>query len=506
MGVKATETVTVYYRGEGLLAERGAFLSEVIHGEKPCGGRGKCGKCKVIVTGDLSPVTDTERAFLSDAELLRGVRLSCLTRVMGDCRVFPLVEREDAKILTAAEGARYTLFPTFRCYGVAIDVGTTTVVGRLYDTHGVCLSADAVLNPQSEWGADVISRIEASMRGAREALAKAIRAAINRMLSALAERAGISSHEIDRAVITGNTVMLSLLSKEDVTPFSHAPFTAERLFDEAVCAKDLWLDALLPETPIVFPPCISAFVGADLVCAALAVGMAELKSSVLLVDIGTNGEMALLSGDRLTVCSTAAGPAFEGVGISMGMRGGEGAIDRVEIVNGALKPHVIGGKAARGICGSGLVDAVACLLDIEELEDTGYLSTDPFMLAPLVALTGRDVREVQLAKSAICAGVETLLLRCGVTAEDLSAVYIAGGFGAYLDMHNAARIGLLPRAVARAATVVGNAALEGASMLLCDRTAGEKATMMAKNAVTLSLATDASFAERYMMGMIFCSE
>ena len=506
MDVKASETVTVQYRGETLKAERGALLSEVVRGEKPCGGRGKCGKCKMTVTGELSPVTDAERALLSDAELLRGVRLSCLTRVMGDCRAFSHEDEEDAKILTAAKGARYALAPTFRRYGVAIDIGTTTVACRLYDTSGVCLASDAVLNPQSAWGADVISRIEASMRGEREALATAIREALNHMLLTLAERAGVDAHAIDRVVITGNTAMLSLLTREDVTPFSHAPFLPNRLFGETLSAEDLSLDALCGETPIDLPPCISAFVGADVLCAALATDMTGGEGKALLLDIGTNGEMALLRGGRLTVCSTAAGPAFEGVGISMGMRGGEGAIDRVEIVNGALKPHVIGGKAARGICGSGLVDAVACLLDVEELEDTGYLSTDPVYLTPTVTLALRDIREVQMAKSAICAGVETLLLRCGVTAEELSAVYIAGGFGTYLDMHNAARIGLLPRAVARAATAVGNAALEGASMLLLDASAKVRAFDAARTAVTLPLATDAYFSERYMMGMLFDGE
>ena len=500
------EQATVIYREKAVKARVGDTLSEVLHGEKPCGGRGKCGKCRMIVTGEVSPVTDSERKFVSDEELRRGVRLSCMTRVMGDCRALPLAEHEDAKILTAAKGAVYTVNPTFHRYGAAIDVGTTTVVGRLYDTSGVCLSSDAVLNPQSEWGADVISRIEASMRGEREALAEAIRAAISCMLITLAERAGISSHEIDRAVITGNTVMLSLLSGEDVTLFSHAPFLPRRLFGETIYADALALDALLPKTPIYLPPCISAFVGADVLCAALAVGMTEKEGKMLLLDIGTNGEMALLSHSRLTVCSTAAGPAFEGVGISMGMRGGEGAIDRVEIVNGAPVAHVIGGGAARGICGSGLVDAVACLLDTEELEETGYLLTDPVYLTPTVSLVGRDIREVQLAKSAICAGIETLLERCRVQAKELTAVYIAGGFGTYLHMRNAERIGLLPKEIARAATAVGNAALEGAAMLLLNAFAEKRAVETARRAETLSLATDASFAERYMMGMMFSAE
>jgi uncharacterized 2Fe-2S/4Fe-4S cluster protein (DUF4445 family) len=208
------ETSMVAFRGEVLTAKVGDTLSVVIHGEKPCGGHGKCGKCKVIVTGDASPVTDAERECLSDEALARGVRLACMTKVTGDCRVFSVDEATEARILTEAQSAVYTVDPTFCNYGVAIDVGTTTLVGRLYNDKGECLTEEAVLNPQSEWGADVISRIEASMRGAREALAEAIRAAINRMLTALAERAGISSYEIDRAVITGNTVMLSLLCSE----------------------------------------------------------------------------------------------------------------------------------------------------------------------------------------------------------------------------------------------------------------------------------------------------
>ena len=321
------------------------------------------------------------------------------------------------------------------------------------------------------------------------------------MITELAVSANISPLQIDALCITGNTVMLSLLTRQSVEPFSKAPFSAERLFNESLTAKELDLSVLSPTTQIYIPPCISAFIGADAVCAIIATGLCS-QGTAMLADIGTNGEMALWHNGKLTVCSTAAGPAFEGVGISQGMRGSDGAIDRVRIVNGSLDVHVLGNTNAKGICGSGLVDAAACMLELEILDDSGYLEDDPFALCSSVSLTAKDIRMLQLAKSAICAGLLTLMSEQQIKDTDVSTLYVAGGFGNYLNKLSASRIGLLPRHLATRTVAVGNAALSGAAALLLSTSMREEAKKLAKHATILDLAKNKSFANSFMSGML----
>lgn len=497
----------ILYQGKILEAEEGALLSTVLSGEKPCGGHGKCGKCKVIAHGALSPLSESEHRLLSTAEQARGVRLACCTRIIGDCEVLRLDEDqshpEHARILDEGQEISVALHPSFLHYGASIDIGTTTLAARLYDTKGRLLASASTLNPQSTWGADVVSRIEASLNGATEALADAIRKAIDSLLEALSQKANIPTREIDGVVLTGNTVMLYLLTSSSPHALSRAPFKADRLFGEMLTAKKLSLHTLSPDTVVYLPPCISAFVGADMVCAILAARLCDSSTPRMLADIGTNGEMALWHENHLTVCSTAAGPAFEGVGISMGMRAADGAVDKVFTVNGSLYTHVVGNDTPRGICGSGLVDAIAALLDMEVLDEGGYLESDPFPLAPPVTLTGKDVRMVQLAKSAICAGLETLLQSASLSPERVDTLHVAGGFGSYLDPRSAKRIGLLPSALADRFETVGNAALSGASMLLLNDQLRTEAQWIAENASLLELSTSPVFSEHYMMGMLF---
>ena len=497
-----SEFIKVVVNGEPRPARIGSPLSEIIAGEKPCGGHGKCGKCKVLASDKLSPPSDAELKLLTKDELAGGIRLSCCTFAEGDCEVKSLESAASAQIVTGGKQVGFELNPTFENYGAAIDIGTTTLAARLYDAKGNLLAETSRLNPQSEFGADVISRIEAALGGSGEALADSIRGAIGDILNQLASSAKIDTQKIDSVVITGNTVMLSLLTLEDTEPFSHAPFAAKRLFGEVLNAIELDFSCLSPEAKIHLPPCISAFVGADTVCALLATGLTECDAAML-VDIGTNGEMAVWHNNSLTVCSTAAGPAFEGVGISMGMRGAAGAIDKVSLSGEKLESHVIGGGEAMGICGSGLVDAAACMLDSEILDESGALDDDPFALKDSVSITGRDVRMLQLAKSAICAGLLTLIESAGLEPEDVATLYIAGGFGNYLNKESAAKIGLLPRFLAENSETVGNAALSGASMLLLDSGLKEKAKNMADQAQVLDLSTNKSFSEQYMLGMIF---
>lgn len=276
----------------------------------------------------------------------------------------------------------------------------------------------------------------------------------------------------------------------------------KRLFGETFTATELSLCALQQDTQIYIPPCISAFVGADITCAILATDLCQ-KNTAMLADIGTNGEMALWNNGKLTVCSTAAGPAFEGVGISMGMQGVTGAIDKVILKDGKLIAHVIGNKEPIGICGSGLIDAVACLIDMEETDETGHLINDETIITPHVKLTQKDIRMLQLAKSAICAGMLTLTESVGLNPSDIDRLYIAGGFGNYLNKDNAVKLGLLPKSLAAVSDTVGNAAIGGATMILLNSKIKTVAQTVARNAIVLDLSTNSAFSEHYMMGMLF---
>ena len=507
---KNTVTVIVTLNGTAYSCPSGITLGDFMqshgHGNMPCGGHGKCGKCRVTVAGEVSPPAEDEKRVLTAEELAQGIRLACRTTVLGDCTV-TTAEQGRGQIVTegafpfSMQGAR--LNPSWGGYGVAIDIGTTTLAARLYDREGKRLSEASRLNPQSAWGADVISRMEAAMAGNAGKMAQLTRRTLNDMLEELGRAADVETADIFSVVITGNTVMLHLLTETDVEPLTHAPFEAKRLFGELLEARELDLTALLPDAVVYLPPCIAAFVGADTVTATLASDMREIPETALLCDIGTNGEMVLWHENTLYACSTAAGPAFEGAGISMGMGGRTGAVDRVWVTDGRIEAHVIGEADPVGVCGSGLVDAVAALLDTEALDETGFLEDDPAVITSPVEITQEDIRAVQLAKSAIHAGMRTLIHTAGLGCDEVATLYIAGGFGSYLDVRNAGKIGLLPEELTDRVTVLGNAALTGAAMLLlCDdlRAACER---LARETRIVELATNPVFVNEYMERMMF---
>lgn len=467
----------------------GTLLSDLLPGHAhPCGGKGICGKCKVRVQGKVSPLSATEQRHLTPLEVADGIRLACQTTVHGDCQV----ERWDTMPLAICMEGGHVLTcvnPNFAHYGVSVDVGTTTLAARLYAADGTLLAELGAPNPQTAFGADVVSRVEAVLQGKGEAITETIRAGLCRLLTDLTALAGLTPHAIEELVIAGNTVMLTLLSGGEVTPFAKAPFVSASLFGETVSAASLGL-ICCPNASVYLTPCASAFVGGDAVAALMAT---DLKNKELLLDIGTNGEIVLNTAGKLYACSTAAGPAFEGVGISCGMVAAPGAIDRVELVNGTLYPHVIGGGAAAGICGSGLVDALACLALLGE--------DGPVTLAPGITLAIEDIQALLLSKSAIRSGVETLLQTVGIQAEEIAGMAIAGGFGHYLNMGNAVRIGLLPAIGKDRIRTVGNAALAGASQLLLDATRRATAQELANSIRVVDLANNPYFAQRLIENM-----
>lgn len=450
----------------------------------PCGGRGTCGKCRVRVSGAVSPAGPEELEHLTEQERTEGVRLACRSYATGDCTIYFSTDRGQIQGVTEGSAARFTADTGQAGYGAAVDIGTTTVAAYLYSLRdGVCKKAVCRENVQTAYGADVIARIEYASRGGLAELSEKIREQISDIIKTE------FALPIQKLVITGNTTMLHLLAGLDPQSLAVAPFTPVSLFGK-------WRDN------VYLPRCVSAYVGADITCAILASGMCGGRAA-LLVDIGTNGEMALWHEGRLLCCSTAAGPAFEGALISQGMSALPGAISRVWTEAGTLRYETVAGAAPAGICGSGLVDAAACMLELGAMDETGYLEEDFPIGDSGVKITAQDVRQLQLAKSAIRAGLETLLAESGLSTEQIEHFYIAGGFGKYIDLENAAKIGLISPSLTGKASALGNAAGAGASMILLSADALAESERIAQMAEVAELSNSPIFMEKYMEYMMF---
>lgn len=456
----------------------------------PCGGRGVCGKCAVTLTGDVSAP--------NDAETHAGARLTCQAMLFGDAQVTLPEVKGDSRIETDGEARVDSLRPLPKTLGAAVDIGTTTLALRLYDPKtGRCAGEAASLNPQRSVAADVMGRIGAALAGAGEKLRRQVLDGVDSLIAQACAKAERNPSDVDALVVAGNTTMLYLLTGKSPEALSHAPFEADCLFDETA---PLW------GGEAYLPPCMNAFVGADITCAVLASGLCDHTQTALLCDIGTNGEIALWKDGRLYVASTAAGPAYEGAGISCGSGSVPGAIDRVWIRDANIAVHALDDARPASLCGSGLIDAVAAFLELGWVDETGRAETEALPLAGNVALLPKDIRALQLAKAAIAAGVDTLMEHAGVSESEIGAFYIAGGFGSHLNVQSAARIGLIPSSLTDRVRVLGNAALAGASMMLLDKTKMERARAIARRAVHVPLGGNPRFSERYMEQMMFPEE
>ncbi len=448
----------------------------------PCGGNGRCAKCAVRVNGSVSEP--------NLSELTAGVRLSCQIRLLGDAEVWLPDERAMQHIQLTGVSHVGSLFPLGKKYGAAVDIGTTTLAMKLFDLHqGNCISSCAMENPQRTVSSDVMGRIQAAISGEADELRRQIRSAIEDMRNQTCREAAIRPDQMDALVITGNTTMLYLLTGQNPSSLAAAPFCANRLFDEFHDAEGI---------KTYFPPCIHAFVGADITCAILASGMCGSKKTSMLCDIGTNGEIALWKDGKLYVTSTAAGPAFEGAGISCGCGSIAGAIDQVWVKNGKICVHTIGDGGRVGLCGSGLLDAIAAGMELEQIDESGSLETDTFEVAEEVVLLQRDIRSVQLAKAAIAAGIETLLHYAEVNTGEIETLYIAGGFGSHLNISSAVKIGLIPESLSAKVSVIGNGALAGAGELLLNQNSIARIRQIASAAVHVNLGGNAVFADRFI--------
>lgn len=452
-----------------------ALASHGFPQDAPCGGNGKCKKCLVRASGALSPRAPSE------SELPDGFRLACMAKILGDAAVS--FERKTGAAIETTGVSSLASPDRGEGYAAACDIGTTTVVCHLTRlSDGKRLSSRGEMNTQRTFGADVISRIQASFdEKSNEEMHERVVGQIEGMMLSMCSELGIAHEEIKLVTVAGNTTMELLFAGIAPTSLAALPFEPPTLFGEDIPSPFRFF----PSARVYIFPAAAGFVGGDTTAAILASGMQKKESISLLLDIGTNGEIALGNKDGLWVCAAAAGPAFEGADISAGMASLPGAISVVMIEEGDVVCDVIGNVPATGICGSGLIDALACMLKLGNVDETGRLLPPDeceeeaakfalededekvsFALGKTrITITAEDVRKLQLAKAAIRAGIETLLSTRGVSADDVDTLYIAGGFGCHIDLRSAAAIGLIPPSLLSKAKFLGNGAGEGAAMV-----------------------------------------
>ena len=474
-----------------ITAAPGAVLSDVLRQagyapDSPCGGQGSCGKCKVLADG---------------AEVL-----ACKTRVERDMQI-TLPGKAVAQILQSGIETRAELDPVQAGYLLALDIGTTSVVCFLLDGKtGRELTGSSMQNPQAVYGADVISRIRAALDGAMEQLTRLIRDGVTALIQTVCAEAGISPEQIGVVSVVGNPAMQQLFLGISPKNLAAVPFAPVLTRAKTVpCGQVL---PICPKAQLLVVPDISGYIGADTMGCVLSAQVYQKEEITLLVDIGTNGEMVLGNREGLIACSTAAGPALEGANIRFGMRGRTGAIDHVWLEEGKLRYSVIGGGEAQGICGSGLVDAVAVGLRTGLLNRRGRIQNEDhvFYLTKQIYLTQEDIRQVQLAKGAICAGIRMMAKQLGLQMGDIDKVYLAGAFGTFLDPESACRIGLLPEELRKKICPIGNAAGSGAKMLACDRKLLPLTQTLAEKIEFLELAGLPDFPGTFAKAMLFREE
>ena len=562
--------------------------------DAPCSGTGKCGKCRVVVSGAVSALSDAEKQLLTQEERLSGVRLACQTYPQGDCvvRLLNAMHAGNAEVRTdgrmgaltfspkvslhmvhcqaptlanqipdeenvmrAAEGVErlssavcrhlpqrlreneYTVQLLVRdnigfalrrtqdslVLGLAVDIGTTTVAAYLYDLlTGKRLGIRSGLNAQRSYGADVISRISAAMEDGLQPLQTAIVGQLNSWIESFCKELGAVPEDICDVTIAGNTTMLHLLAGYDPRNIAGAPFIPASAFGTTIPAVELGLHTCV-DTEVYLGPCVSGYVGGDITLGMISAGATDTENLCLYLDIGTNGEMAAGTKDGYVFCATAAGPAFEGAEIRYGTGGVPGAISRVYLQpDGDIGYETIGDEKPVGICGSGLIDAVRVMLELEVLDETGRIceqdeapesvkhrleeKDEPSFILDIetgIAITQQDIRELQLAKAAIAAGIRTLLDTYGATVDQVDSLKLAGGFGSYIDAVSACAIGLLPKELLDRIEVVGNAAGAGASMALLDQEARDRAATLRQKGRYVELSGNATFQNAYIEEMCF---
>jgi len=522
--------------------------------ETPCDGAGTCGKCKAkVCTGALPNLSNDVNKSLTQAEREAGWVLACQTTVHGDLQVeMEAFDSDGLQILSEGQRLTVELAPWIRksydretvttevvagdallanepgnttaeIFGIAVDIGTTTLVTTLLDLRtGAELGVTSSLNPQVVHAQDVLSRIKMGSKpaGLHKLHAQLIEE-ISRQTAHLAFKAGVALESIYEAVFSGNTTMLHLATRTDPASLGKYPYTLGLTGGQHVKARNIDL-GISPQGLVYLPPIFSAYVGADITAGILSTRLAEQPGVVLLVDIGTNGEMVLSVDGRLTATSTAAGPAFEGMNIACGMRASRGAVELVALGEHGIRVETIAGGDPVGICGSGLLDVVGELASKGGLDKNGRFQNNGashghpwrdqwesldgkpiFRIAGPVYLTQRDVRQVQLAKGAIRTGIEMLLKAAGIEAAQVDRVLIAGSFGFHLRTASLLHLGLLPKEFGNRVEFVGNTSKSGAEAFLLNRDAREEMKQVVAQVEVLELANDPAFEKSFIQSLQF---
>ncbi|MBO4992381.1 MAG: DUF4445 domain-containing protein [Firmicutes bacterium] len=488
----------------------------------PCGGKGTCGKCRIrLLRNGKIPVRELLACQTTGAQLVQiwvRERFDTVSASgsaeLQDQRKKAISLPEDT-LWDSPEGVKCVEPATIdsaegqeQRYGVAFDIGTTTVAAMLWELGSdgeraarMPLATASAANPQCSFGADVISRMEyVGGDGHRLAQMQALTVqCMNRLLAELTEAVKLRRSNIYRISAVGNTTMMHFLFGKDVSGLMKAPFAGEELPLEAE-AKSLGLqveDGVMLRTL----PVMGGHLGADAAAVLLALRLPQRKEAALALDIGTNGELLITDGTgRVWGCTTAAGPAFEGGNIGCGMRGEPGAIETVRPAEDgrSLNIGVIGDGEAKGLCGSGLIDAAASLLALGWMDEEGRLTQEEIRLAPQIALTQRDIRQLQMAKGAIAAGTAILQQQ---TKREPNTVFLAGAFGSYIRPESAVAIGLLPAGIPVVAC--GNAAGVGASLILCSDREWMRGCDWAGELVRIELAEQKEFTGAFLSAMYF---
>lgn len=523
--------------------------------DAPCNGAGTCGKCKATVQEGVDRLRLFPREEPSAEDVAANRVLLCCAAVRGDVRVeLPTAAGAGMQILAGGTGVELPVDPwirkrhdaatdrtlveaggaviaeetgdtTARVLGVAVDVGTTTLVAALIDLlTGEELGATTALNPQATHAQDVLSRIQLGSRPEGLALLHGeLMGELDRMVGDLTAEARVARRRVYEVVLSGNTCMLHLAAKVDPRGLGRHPYTPAVTGAVHLQAADVGL-TIARGGLVWLPPIISGYVGADITAGILSTDLAALPGVSLFVDVGTNGEMVLAVDGELHATSTAAGPAFEGMNIAHGMRAAPGAVERFTIEDGAVHVETIGGKPAIGICGSGLLDAVGELAAHGVIDASGRFTRTPealppglaarleardatkvFRIAGDVVLTQKDVRQVQLAKGAVRAGVDLLLRSAGLGPLEVDRALIAGSFGYHLRTRSLLDLGLFPAELDGRVTYVGNTSQTGARALLLNRGARSGLAELAKRVTVVELANDPGFQKAFVAALAFPS-
>lgn len=474
-----------------------AMRSKGIDLEAPCGGKGICGKCKVMIeSGNDEKWSDEEKKFFSKEELNLGWRLACIYRPKEDVVVDIREEgqnefsflKEDIEVYEDVSPSLLSNkhLISGQPFGIAVDIGTTTVVASLFSYEmGSIVEEEYAINPQKTYGLDVLSRIEYQNRGEEELkeIQSKIVACIDLLGYKLAQKAGINIQNIGAMTIAGNTSMLHFLLGLKAISLGKYPYKS--LVESAVTEsfEDIGFEYLKDGKVYVLPP-IRGFIGSDISAGILISELDKKEHTTLFIDIGTNGEMVLKTKGKMVCCSCAAGPAFEGANISCGMRAESGAIEFIEIKkDGQIDTKTIGEKPAVGICGSAILDVLGELSKVKLIGKTGRLKKPSLLSEEMKGLVGEDdskryfeikrtdksfklyqsdLRQIQLAKGAIRSGIEAMLLHLELESKDVSEVIIAGQFGKHLRAESLVSAGLLPKEFEDKVKYIGNSSKAGA--------------------------------------------